>query len=478
MPTSSDMWKRALKIAERIKRENDFLIVTHIDADGITAGSIAAETLRNLDKDFEIRFLKQLDPLTVKSLKEDGRLLWFTDLGSGSANLIGDAIITDHHEPVLDVPMDKRGDILAYADAVERSTEYHLNPHLFGYNGSTDISGAGTAFMVAHSVSEDNAYLSALAIVGAVGDMQALKTGRLEGLNREILDIGRKAGVLEWKMDISLYGRETRELHRMLQYASEPPFPGLSGDEQASIAFLLDIGIDLKDDRGNWRKWSGLTDWERKRVINSLINLMLDSGYDAADAGSIISEVYLLTKEEPGTVLHDAKEFSTLLNSCGRYGFGDVGYRVCAGDRGEQLDRAMKLLQGHRKMLVEMLGFIRDGGIREYGSIQYFHGGDSIPEEITGTLAGMALSSGMARDDMPIFAFTTKDDGNLKVSGRATQAMVNKGLRLDEIMKVVSGTLGGAGGGHDIAAGATIPAGSEEEFLRLADEMVRKQMKK
>ena len=138
----------------------------------------------------------------------------------------------------------------------------------------------------------------------------------------------------------------------------------------------------------------------------------------------------------------------------------------------------MKLLQGHRKMLVEMLGFIRDGGIREYGSIQYFHGGDSIPEEITGTLAGMALSSGMARDDMPIFAFTTKDDGNLKVSGRATQAMVNKGLRLDEIMKMVSGTLGGAGGGHDIAAGATIPAGSEEEFLRLADEMVRKQMKK
>ncbi len=476
MTGSSDMWKRAEKIAERIKKENDFLIVTHIDADGITAGSIAAETLKNLGKDFEIRFLKQLDPLTVRSLKEDGRLLWFTDLGSGSANIIGDAIITDHHEPVLEVPMEKRGDILAYADAVGKATEYHLNPHLFGYNGSTDISGAGTAFMVAYSVSKENAYLSALAIVGAVGDMQALKTGRLEGLNREILDMGKKAGVLDWKMDISLYGRETRELNRMLQYASEPPFPGISGDEEAAIAFLLDIGIDLKDERGEWRRWTDLADWERKRVINSLINLMLDSGYDARDVQGLISEVYLLTKEEPGTVLHDAKEFSTLLNSCGRYGFGDIGYRVCAGDRGEYLDRAMDLLQGHRKMLVEMLGFIKDGGIREYGSIQYFHGGDSIPEEITGTLAGMALSSGMARNDMPIFAFTTKDDGNIKVSGRATQAMVNKGLRLDEIMNRVSEELGGAGGGHDIAAGATIPAGKEEEFLTLADSMVRKQM--
>ena len=472
------MWKRAEKIAERIRKDDDFLVVTHIDADGITAGSIAAETLKNLDKDFEIRFLKQLDPLTLQALKEDGRLLWFTDLGSGMANVIGDAIITDHHEPVLDVPLEKRGDILAYADTVEKVTEYHLNPHLFGLNGSTDISGAGTAFMVAYSVSKENAYLSTLATVGAVGDMQALKTGRLEGLNREILEIGKKAGVLEWKMDISLYGRETREIHRMLQYASEPPFPGITGDEEAAIAFLLELGIDLKDERGKWRRWGDLADWERKRVINGLMNLMLDSGYDARDVQPLISEVYLLTKEEEGTVLHDAKEFSTLLNSCGRYGFGDVGYRVCAGDRGEHLKKAMDLLQGHRRVLVEMLGFIQDGGIKEYGSIQYFHGGDSIPEEITGTLAGMALSSGMAASDRPIFAFTTKDDGNIKVSGRATQSIVNRGLRLDEIMNRAAEQLGGAGGGHDIAAGATIPAGKEEEFLKIADEMVRSQMKK
>ena len=478
MKNSAELWKRARKIAERIKKEDDLLIVTHIDADGITAGSIAAETLKNLDKDFEIRFLKQLDALTVSSLKEDGRLLWFTDLGAGMANIIGDAVITDHHEPVLDVPMEKRGDIMAYADAVEKVTAYHLNPHLFGYNGSTDISGAGTAFMVAYSVSKKNAYLSALAIVGAVGDMQALKTGRLEGLNREILEIGRKSGVVEWKMDISLYGRETRELHKMLQYASEPPFPGIAGDEEASIAFLLDIGIDLKDEKGKWRRWVDLADWERKRAINALMNLMLDSGYPADEVERLISEVYILTREEIGTVLHDAKEFSTLLNSCGRYGFGDIGYRVCSGDRGKYLEKAMSLLQGHRKILVEMLGFIKDGGIREYGSIQYFHGGDSIPEEITGTLAGMALSSGMARNDMPIFAFTMKDDGNIKVSGRATQSMVNKGLRLDEIMNKASERLGGAGGGHDIAAGATIPVGSEDAFLEIADEMVRKQMRK
>ncbi len=477
MSISSDMWKRALKIAERIRKEDDFLIVTHIDADGITAGSIAAETLRNLDKDFEIRFLKQLDPLTVKSLREDGRLLWFTDLGSGSANIIGDAIITDHHEPVLEVPREKRGDILAYVDAVETATEYHLNPHLFSHNGSTDISGAGTAFMAARSISKTNDYLSALAIVGAVGDMQAQKTGRLTGLNRQILEIGKKAGVLEWKMDISLYGRETREIHRMLQYSNDPPFPGLTGDDKASIAFLLDLGIDLKYESGEWRRWIDLADWERKAIINALINLVLDYGFPAREAERIISEVYILRNEDEGTELHDAKEFSTLLNSCGRYGKAEIGYRVCLGDREEYLEKARALLQGHRQVLVEMLNHIKDGGIREYGSIQYFHGGNSIPEEITGTLAGMALSSGIADPDRPIFAFTEKDTGEIKVSGRGTQAMVERGLSLSEIMKKAAEKIGGAGGGHDIAAGATIPKGSEEEFLKMADRMVKKQMK-
>lgn len=472
------MWKRAKRIAERIKREDDFLIVTHIDADGITAGSIAAETLYNLDKDFEIRFVKQLDPLTIKGLKDDGRLLWFTDLGSGSANIIGDAIITDHHEPVLDIPREKRGDILSYVDAVETVTEYHLNPHLFGHNGSTDISGAGTTFMVSHALSEKNDYLSALAIVGAVGDMQAQKHGKLVGINREILNIGREAGVLSWKMDISLYGRETREIHRMLQYSNDPPFPGLTGDEKASIAFLLDLGIDLRYEDGRWRRWIDLADWERKSIINALLNLVLDYGFSAKEAERIISEVYILIEEEEGTELHDAKEFSTLLNSCGRYGKAEIGYMVCRGDRGEYLKKARELLQGHRQVLVEMLTSIKDGGIVEYGSIQYFHGADYIPEEITGTLGGMALSSGIADPEKPIFIFTEKSTGEIKVSGRGTQAMVEKGLSLSTIMKKAAEKLGGAGGGHDIAAGATIPKGSEEDFLKIADEMVRKQMKK
>ena len=34
---------------------------------------------------------------------------------------------------------------------------------------------------------------------------------------------------------------------------------------------------------------------------------------------------------------------------------------------------------------------------------------------------------------------------------------------------------GSVGGGHDIAAGATIPLGKQEEFLKYAEELVREQ---
>jgi RecJ-like exonuclease len=37
-------------------------------------------------------------------------------------------------------------------------------------------------------------------------------------------------------------------------------------------------------------------------------------------------------------------------------------------------------------------------------------------------------------------------------------------------------SVGGDGGGHDVAAGATIPSGTEREFIERADELVGDQL--
>ncbi len=78
------MLKRARDVAEIIQKSKDIHIVTHIDADGISAGAIAAKTIQRLGKEYSLECVKQLDEMVLKRLlDENHELVWFTDLGSG-----------------------------------------------------------------------------------------------------------------------------------------------------------------------------------------------------------------------------------------------------------------------------------------------------------------------------------------------------------------------------------------------------------
>ena len=78
---------------------------------------------------------------------------------------------------------------------------------------------------------------------------------------------------------------------------------------------------------------------------------------------------------------------------------------------------------------------------------------------------------------LPIIAFADTD-GGVKVSARGTQDLIRKGLNLSEAMSKISAEVGGAGGGHDIAAGASIPVTAKDEFIRKLDEMIGMQIRK
>ena len=56
--------------------------------------------------------------------------------------------------------------------------------------------------------------------------------------------------------------------------------------------------------------------------------------------------------------------------------------------------------------------------------------------------------------------------------------MIEKGVNLGVIMNQASNNFNGSGGGHNIAAGATIPANQKDNFIHLVDEMVEYQIKK
>ena len=113
------------------------------------------------------------------------------------------------------------------------------------------------------------------------------------------------------------------------------------------------------------------------------------------------------------------------------------------------------------------------GAIRILPHVQALYGGTQIDDKIIGTIVSIAFSNKPFSLDRPIVGFASAE-GAVKVSARGTQDLVRRGLNLGKVMKEVSERFGGTGGGHNIAAGAQIPAGKEDEFLGSVEEMVAK----
>jgi RecJ-like exonuclease len=76
--------------------------------------------------------------------------------------------------------------------------------------------------------------------------------------------------------------------------------------------------------------------------------------------------------------------------------------------------------------------------------------------------------------DKPILIMVEQpeDPGVTKVSLRTTERVVGRGIDLQQAVVEASTAFGGAGGGHRIAAGAYIPRESEQEFVRLVNDVL------
>jgi RecJ-like exonuclease len=65
----------------------------------------------------------------------------------------------------------------------------------------------------------------------------------------------------------------------------------------------------------------------------------------------------------------------------------------------------------------------------------------------------------------------------VKVSARAPRACVNAGVNLAAVCAHAAAAVGGAGGGHAPAAGATIPRAKMQAFLEEADATLEAQLR-
>jgi single-stranded-DNA-specific exonuclease len=457
--------------AGRLLEADRVLVASHIDADGLTAAGVGSRALSRAGVSHEVSFFDQLDGEAIDALAEHpADTILLTDFGSGQAGLLQDSgldpIVADHHQP----------------DDAAAELTHHCNPLDVGIDGAAELSGAGVAYLLGRALAErrdgggpagDNSDLATLAVVGAVGDVQT-DGGALQGPNAEIAAEGEAVGVLESAPDLACFGRQTRPLPKLLSYA-DVRVPGVTNDRSGAAAFLQELPITARRD-GEWSRWVDLDPEERQTVASALVRRAVERGVPAHEVDELIATSYTLVEEPVGSELRDASEFATLLNATARYDRAGVGLDVCLGDRDDALAEARDLLRTHRRTIAEGIDRVRDAGIERSAHCQWFHAEDRIPPTVVGIVAGMTLGIDETASDRPIVAFANDGADDIKVSSRAPHRLVREGLDLSTVMSEAAAAVDGEGGGHDVAAGATIPAGTERAFLDSADERVAAQL--
>ena len=453
------------RAANGLSKAKSVLIITHIDADGITAGSIANITLERLGIQHRVLFQTKITEETIDIVNNaPEEFVWICDLGSGYLSEFdrSNLIITDHHVP--DPKWRKKQTVLDSFASVD-----HLNPHSYGFDGSYQVSGSGMTYLLSKKIDQKNIDLAYLAVIGAIGDFQDSNESKLVGINRMILQDAIDAGDLVIENDLRLFGRETRPIIQFFQYCNEPRLEGLTDNPGGCMDMLEFLNIPVKKN-GEWRTWNDLSPDEKEKVIDNVLELV-----PVDQQKRIYGEVYTLPKFTSGTGLRDAKEYSTVLNSCGRYDDAETGMRICCGDT-TALKDAERNRADHRRHISSALSYVKDNHlIRERKFIQYFDAGSNIRDTVVGIVAGMLLNSPECRHNLPIIAFVDADDG-VKVSARANRDLVDRGLDLSSVMKTAAELTGGYGGGHSVAAGATIPENKKEEFLDIVEDLVSSQI--
>jgi RecJ-like exonuclease len=430
-------------------------VVSHYDADGICSAAIMIKTLMRMNKSFHLSIIKQLSRKFLEKLSEERRkLVIFLDMGSGQIEMIkkllpSRVIICDHHQ----TKGEKNENIV------------HINPSLIGIDD--EISGAGVTYILAKTIDTNNIDLAYLAVIGALGDSQIDAIGYdwgLAGMNKEILKDAEK-GKIKVSKGLRLWGRYTRPIHKALAYSIDPFIPGVSGSESASVQFLHELGIEIKKD-GKWRTIGDLTLEEQKKLADGIIKERIAAKHENPEY--IFGDVYEIVGNE--NEFRDANEFATILNACGKMDSAHTGIAFCFNDK-KIFGKVKEMLEVYRKEIGKGVSWVysnlnNEEVVKNLNGV-YILAGENISEHLISNVISI-INHSCIFPEKPLFGIADSEDG-IKISARANDELVKKGIKLNEVMSIIAEKLGGEGGGHMAAAAAIIPKEKREEFINMTE---------
>jgi len=453
---------KGIEFFNRIDKKKPVRLISHLDADGISAASILVKVLNNENIRYSISIVTQLQKEIIDELsREDYVNYIFTDLGSGQISYINEKLsdrnilILDHHEP----------------EEVKNLNEniVHINPHLQDIDGSLEISGSGVVYLFSKAFT-GKTELAHIAIIGAIGDVQE-KCGFLK-LNKEILSDAVSNDKIKVINGLRMFGVQTKPLYKVLEYCTDPYIPGVSGSESGAVQFLQQIGINPKDEKG-WKKLVNLDEGEMQKLVTGIIMKRIDE----TNPEDVLGPVYILKNEEKESPCRDAKEFATLLNACGRLNKASLGIGTCLGDP-KIKKKAIQGLSEYKREIVKAIKWYNENKGTEKVIIgkgyMIINTEDNILPTIVGTLASIISKGKDIEANMYVMSLAQLLDKTTKISLRVSGMKPREDIDVRSIVKEIVDVVGGEAGGHQFAAGAIIPTEKEGEFISAAKEILEK----
>jgi len=230
--------KKAAEIIHSFPEPTRVRVVSHYDADGITAAAIMSKALHRAGYNFHTTLMRNpFDKGLERVSKEDNDLIIFLDMGSGQIETIEKmnckSIIVDHHQ---------------YLKEKTAENVFQINANLCDINGNYEACGSTLVYSLVKALDPVNKDLVAFAIAGATGDKQYI--GGIRGYNKDVVDEALKEGLVEKKIEIKLYGDT---IFDALYYSADPYYSGLSGnkkDDELHVScrgtqYLVSKGLDL-----------------------------------------------------------------------------------------------------------------------------------------------------------------------------------------------------------------------------------------
>ena len=431
-------------------------IITHTDSDGVAAGAILARCLYSYNVPFHIKFTRPLKPDETAELgNEDYDLFVFMDQGSGQIAAIHkfvlgagrDVLILDHHP----------------GEYPELSNLAYLNPHACGLNGAKDVGAAGTTYSVVENIDKNFRSLIWLAIVGALGDRQEFFSG-FTGVNEVLVKRAIDLGLIRTNEGLKLIGRELSPIVECLRLSIRPYLPNLSGNLSECRELIGGLGISPS------ASFAELGSETEKRVRDAIYAKVGQVATSEDFCHTLWGIVYELTADGT-TGPRDIREYSAMLDACGRLNKPEIGFAATLGDRAAY-NEARGLMSGYLEQMVRTLSRL-DAQMEAFKvtpKMRYIYTADEIEPMMVGEAISLAMESGLIATDKPVVGIADGENGNLKISVRATPGLAMQGLNVGSVTSKVAAEVGGSGGGHDVAAAARIPRERMNEFIAKLDQ--------